>query len=329
MEKAEEEYIKKESGGKTKIILVTRIHKEATDERMDKLADEIALLERIPKEWKVHFPEVVLSHIGSDKVYYEMPHYALPSMRRLIFSGDFKCQKILKWTDRILEFSFKMYEKEVIPMPDNYMDYMHFARLKRRLKELCRKSRVFRELIPQETLTINGTGYKNIPLVLKELEKPKVVEKLLPEFVAKWGHSDLHFSNVLIDIEQDNFILVDPRGYPFTDYYYDYGKLWHSVNGKYEFIAERRFKLEGTNFELERSDVYWECEKVKEQLPDLLLKHSSESRNVVMKKTRFNEAMHFASLVPFIMDFDSKEERALVGYYTGVILLNKFLEDYL
>ena len=38
------EYLKKESGGKTKVILVTRVYKEASDERMDKLVDEIEFL---------------------------------------------------------------------------------------------------------------------------------------------------------------------------------------------------------------------------------------------------------------------------------------------
>ncbi len=325
---ANEKYIKKESGGRTKILLVTRVHKEATDEKMDKLVDEIKYLESIPEEWKNHFPQVVLSYVGTDKVYYEMPHHDLPTLRRLLFSGVFKHQETLKWVDKMLEFSFEMYRKEIMPIPDNYIDYMHFARLKRRLDELSRKTEVFRKLIPQKTLTINGVEYKNIPLILKDLERPEVVEKVLPEFVSKWGHSDFHFSNVLIDLEHDNFILIDPRGYPFCDYYYDYGKLWHSVNGKYEFIAENRFKLDGTDFELEKNDVYRECEKIKEKLPDILCKYSSEPRDIVLMKTEFNEAMHFSSLVPFILDFDGKEERALVGYYTGVILLNRFIEKY-
>jgi len=324
----DDEYINRESGGRTNIILVTRVHKEATDERMDKLVDEIKHLEAMPKEWKIHFPEVTFSYISDDKVFYEMPHYSLPTLRRLLFSGVFKNQEALYWIDRIVEFSFQMYRKEIVPMPDNYMDYMHFSRLRRRLDELCRKTKVFQELVPHETITINGREYKNVLSLLKELEKPTAVKKLQPEFVGSWGHSDLHFSNVLIDVENDNFILVDPRGYPFCDYYYDYGKLWHSVNGKYEFVAENLFTLDGTNFELHKTGIYWECEKIKEKLPDILCQYSSEPRDTIMMKTEFNEAMHFSSLVPFILDFDGKEERAVVGYYTGVILLNNFMDKY-
>ncbi|MFC1589929.1 hypothetical protein ACFL42_00395 [Candidatus Omnitrophota bacterium] len=323
-----ENLIKKESGGKTKIILVTRVHKEATDERMSKLVDEINLLETLPEEWKIHFPKIALSHISADKVFYEMPLYNLPTLRRLLFSGVLKHKDVLRWIKRIVEFSFKMYKKEILPMPDNYMDYMHFTRLRRRLEELSKKTEVFKKLIPQKTLIINRTEYKNIPMVMEILKRSENVNKVLPEFVSKWGHSDLHFSNVMIDLENDNFVFIDPRGYPFCDYYYDYGKLWHSVNGKYEFIAENMFELDGTNFELKKNDVYWECEKIKDKLPEILCAYSSEPRGTVMMKTEFNEAMHFCSLVPFILDFDGREKRALAGYYTGTILLNKFLEKY-
>ncbi|MDD5039364.1 MAG: hypothetical protein PHN78_08655 [Dehalococcoidales bacterium] len=120
-ETSNDKYIKKESGGRSHIILVTRVHKEASDEKMYKLADEIKFLENIPLEWKQHFPPVTLSYVGNDKVYYEMPHYNLPTLRRLLFSGVFKHQDALKWLDRMLEFSFEMYRKEVIPLPPEYL----------------------------------------------------------------------------------------------------------------------------------------------------------------------------------------------------------------
>jgi hypothetical protein len=129
-------------------------------------------------------------------------------------------------------------------------------------------------------------------------------------------------------LEKDNFVLIDPRGYPYCDYYYDFGKLWHSVNGKYEFIAENRFTLTKDGFQLEKNDVYWECEKIKQHLPKLFKKYSAESLEDIIRKTEFNEAIHFISLVPFILDFDGKDERAIVAYYTGVTLLNSFVAKY-
>ena len=83
----EADHLSKESGGKTKVVLVNRVYKEATDERMDKLIDEITFIDSIPEPFNNNFPKV--SYYKRDekaqKVYYEMPHYELPSLRRMIF----------------------------------------------------------------------------------------------------------------------------------------------------------------------------------------------------------------------------------------------------
>ena len=47
-----------------------------------------------------------------------------------------------------------------------------------------------------------------------------------------------------------------------------------------------------------------------------------------MRKTEWNEVMHFASLVPFLLDFDGVDARSKVAYYTSVILINDFCEKY-
>ena len=329
--KSEKEWIfgqESGSGRGTKIILMTRVVKEATDEKMEKLIDEIRFLESIPMQWKKHFPEIVFSKKEKEKVFYEMVHYSLPTIRKLLFSGRFTHKDILKWIDKVLDFSCEMWKFEVMPIPDGYMEYMHFGRVEKRLDELRRKSEVLRRLISEPMLVINGRTYKNIPEMLEILKNPEIENMVLPEYVSRWSHSDMHFSNIMIDLKNDNFILLDPRGYPYCDYYYDYGKLWHSVNGKYEMVAERRFTLQDDYFDLERNNVYFECEKLKKKMPKILYKYSKEPKDIVMMKTEFNEAIHFASLVPFILDFDGNDDRAVVAYYTGVILLNNWYKKY-
>ena len=54
------DYLKEESGGKTKVVLVSRVHKEAADERMLKLVDEYEFIESIPDEFKEYFPRILL-----------------------------------------------------------------------------------------------------------------------------------------------------------------------------------------------------------------------------------------------------------------------------
>ena len=74
--------------------------------------------------------------------------------------------------------------------------------------------------------------------------------------------------------------------------------------------------------------MYVECDRIKAGLIKIFRKYSKESSDDILMKTEFNEAIHFVSLVPFILDFDGIDKRATVGYYTGVILLNRFMEKY-
>ena len=325
---ASDEFIKKESGGNTKIILVTRVHKEATDEKMFKLVDEIEYLENMPEKWKHHFMTVEQSFVGEDRVYYEMPHYNLPTMRRLIFSGAVDATEVIKWVRQILCFAFEMYEEEKIEEPAVYMDYMHFHRFDRRMSELMMKSEIFREIIPKKTFSMNSVEYMNAPVIVNKLRNRKVSDTLKPDFYSKWGHSDLHFSNVMIDREKNSFILIDPRGYPFCDYIYDLGKIWHSVNGKYEFISERKFEWSGDELWLDRNQAFNICEQVKEALPAVFAEQSEFTKDELMKRVEFNEAMHFITLVPFCFDFDGIEDRARAAYWTGTALLNAFWSKY-
>jgi hypothetical protein len=70
------------------------------------------------------------------------------------------------------------------------------------------------------------------------------------------------------------------------------------------------------------------CESLKLSLPQVLYNHSPEDPKDVMRKTEWNEVMHFASLVPFLLDFDGADSRSKVAYYTSVILINEFCEKY-
>ena len=322
------DYLKQESGGKTKVILVSRVHKEAADERMMKLVDEYEFIESIPEEFKDYFPRIILYGVEGNKAFYEMEHYDLPTLRRLMLAGEVDEKEIIYWADKITELSRRLYLHKVLPMPEDYFDVMHFNRLSNRLEELSKKSEFFKELIQKETVIINGKEYKNIPVLAEKFKTPEFLKTVQPEFVGRWSHSDLHFSNVLIDRANDKFIMIDPRGYDYCDYYYDYGKFWHSVNGKYEMIASRQFKLDGSNFNLLDNDMFKLCENLKKTLPQVLYDHSPESPEDVMRKTEWNEVMHFASLVPFLLDFDGVDARSKVAYYTSVILINEFCEKY-
>lgn len=323
-------YLKQESGGKTNVILVNRVFKEATDERMTKLVDEINFIEAIPEEFKKYFPRIVSSGTAGNKAFYEMEHHNLPTLRRLILSDQISKEEVLYWTEKITSISMDLYNFQIIEMPVGYFDVMHFRRLNNRLAELSEKSEWFKRELHKKTVIINGIDYLNISEIACKFNNKSFINSVQPEFVGRWSHSDLHFSNVLIDRENDSIVMIDPRGYDYCDYFYDYGKLWHSVNGKYELISSRRFNfIKDGEYSLLDGNPYRLLESLKDGIFDILCKFSNESTDNVMRKTRWNEVMHFCSLIPFLLDFDGKDERSKVAYYTSVKLINEFANDYM
>lgn len=316
------------SGGQTKVILVNRIYKEAADERMLKLVDEFEFIESIPTEFKDYFPKIILFGTDNNKAFYEMEHYDLPTIRRLMIDDDINEEELLYWADKVTAFSRDLYSKKILEQPKDYFDVMHFNRVSNRMNELERKSEWFKDILNQEYIIINNRKCLNVYLIMELFNNKEFIDTVQPEFVGRWSHSDLHFSNILVDREKDTFILIDPRGYDYCDYYYDYGKFWHSINGKYEMIATKQFDLVDNNFKLHENKIYNLCEQLKKSLPNILYKYSKEEPSDVMRKTEWNEVMHFISLIPFMLDGDGKDERAKVAYYTAIILANDFIEKY-
>jgi hypothetical protein len=321
-------YLKQESGGKTNVVLVNRVYKEASDDRMTKLIDEYNFIDQIPSEFKKYFPKITFFKSDPDKAFYEMEHYDLPTIRRLMLDGSITKEEVLKWVKTITEVSMRLYKHEVIPTPPNYLETMHFERYLKREEELRRKSKWFSDVFTKDEVSINGEVYMNLPILINLFRDVKFTSKLKPEFVGRWSHSDLHFSNILIDRAEQRVIFIDPRGYDYCDYYYDFGKLWHSVSGKYEMIATHQFSFSEGNFALNQNHMFDLCESLKSPLLDILCDFSNETPEEVEFKTEWNEVMHFSSLIPFVLDLDGEDARAKVAYYTSVKLANDFCRKY-
>ena len=329
-----EDSLNKESGSgvSTNVVIVSRVLKEATKERMNKLIDEINFLENIPEKFKDKFSRIIFSRVEHNKVFYEMEHHNLPSFRRLILSGEMDDSEIIYWIRKITDFSMNLYSYKKIDISRSIlMKQLHWQRFENRMSELRENSSYFRAALDKKELDINGMTYKNL-----EILYPKIKAReswFYPDFISRWSHSDLHFSNILIDRNKKDFVLLDPRGYSFCEYYYDFGKLWHSVHGKYELIAERMFSVSNVDdvshtFEIHKNKAYITLENSKNDVSKILCEYSNEDFDIVMLKTEFNNVMHFASLIPFLLEFDDQEERARAAYYQSIILLNEFCKNY-
>ena len=107
-----------------------------------------------------------------------------------------------------------------------------------------------------QPITVNGKKYKCLNSVQEELQR--VVPKMLfdvDEFSVI--HGDLCFANIMVDENYSFIKVIDPRGKfgnfdIYGDFRYELAKLFHSVDGKYDFIIKDLFKI---NYKSEENEV--------------------------------------------------------------------------
>lgn len=153
-------------------------------------------------------------------------------------------------------------------------------------------------------------------------------------------HGDLHFQNILLSNETDTgFILVDPRGeHQGSDVYYDMGKLFHSIHGKYDFIHsdQIRLNLEYVNgvpnatYTFTNEYMVTEYDKIYEKFLKLIagLDYMKNDPDWMMK-CLWAEASHFCSVMTFHVAKSTTPDRVILLYLMGVILINEFYDGYI
>lgn len=149
----------------------------------------------------------------------------------------------------------------------------------------------------------NGTPFASLSQLLENyLDQVSPYRNRLPDFEAI-GHGDLCFSNILYDKRIRLLKLIDPLGATgeddlYTDPFYDYAKLSHSVLGGYDFV------INGLSEIVVGSDLQLEL-----QTPDtdfaayaaVFLPHL-EQRGIDVKQLRLYEASLFLSMLPLHTD---------------------------
>ena len=311
------------------------VRKETISPGEQKLKDEITWLQNLPPDVAKHFPKITDYHINDKETYFEMPYYALPTLRTLLLDGVVNGERALEILKNVFDFLFsEIYSRNIMPVPANFIRDTHFKKTYERLLELQFTVPLLRDLIRAPSLVVNGKRYSNVLNIIDTINSNQTfIDSISPRKLSMI-HGDLHFDNILIDLDADNFILIDPRGYHASDVAYDLGKIWHSCHGLYDFVHTKRFSFstEGTSIEYQINDdpVRKEYAKILEQLPEMLDSYEAMKEDTNwLQRTRFSEAMHFCSVIPFQLGHDDSQSVAVVCYAIGVQLLNEIYNEWL
>lgn len=308
-----------------------------------KLAEEMAFYQNLPETLAPLYPELLFIKEKAGEVAFGIQYHDIPNLRDLILNcaiGGAESANIIR---KVLQFEYgRAYANFLEPTPENYLHDYHFHRVWRRIQITSDLDHSFNALIRAKWLNVNGKRIPNIPAMLHHLESNQQAHtRLTPEGVSKYVHSDLHLENILVDRQNNSFMLVDPRGYPVCDIYYDLGKLAHSYNGKYDLLHEGRHKCAGfttcTADDSATIDFSFTCPTLVETYNEINTSMTSivhevmgattpQRKSDIDLRTRFNEAMHFCSDMPFHIHPDANPNISVPIYATGALLLAETLE---
>lgn len=313
------------------------VKKQAFEEGAEKLSWEIQWLKELNVDVSHKFPPIIDSHISDNYSWFEMPFYDLPNLRKNILSGKFTKKDILFYLRKIVNFVFvDLYKRLDTKVDDSWLDRTHYDRVINRFDYLKGSSNIFKELLNCKTIVINNKVYKNLPSLISEIKNNDYVNEHVVPTTLYRIHGDLHFQNMLIDEINEDFILADPRGeLSGSDIFYDMGKLYHSVNGKYDLIhtdlstVDLKFDEDSVAYiSFDYGDDYLESfyEELKVGLLEVLNENKMLNQDPHFQmKMEFNEVMHFSSVMSFHLKNDDTENRALSLFCAAVMISDAFI----
>ena len=317
------------------------VRKEARGEGLEKLKKEIDWIKNLPYHISNYFPTVLEDYRDQDNVWYDMPWYDNPTLRKNILTGVFDSKKSYAFLSNILDFMFdKLYSQIIDSSPDEcWIFNKNIYRVMERLEITRNKSPELKKILSKKNIFINGKEFLNIPYALQKLLKfERYFEKIKPQELTL-VHGDLHFQNIFVGPlpNGNQFLLADPSGDDKgSDYFYDLGKIWHSINGLYDLIHTDLFSLYQDynssklifKLQFNNKDLLKTYKEIKNYLIDFIpTKQKLLTQEDWLLKVKFFEAMHFCSVLPFHIVNDKQEKKAKALYIMGTILINNLIEE--
>lgn len=296
-----------------------------TSSNSQKLIQEIEWYIKLPNEFRDLIPNIESCSPDVKEPYVVMEYIKWHTLHELLLSGSLdkkSWQKVFKCLGKILNrFSdyFSVSRKGYCSMRRMYL-----VKTLSRLEQL-RKNPDFSKFFDC-TITVNGEMYLSLTEIEEKLEQA-VLGKLNKIDKFPIIHGDFCFSNILISDDFTAAKLIDPRG-SFGDFdiygdsRYDIAKLFHSVDGKYDYIIGDRFSV---NYKPDDAAITFEIHDdgksgdVFNALKNTL-KYAigSEQENIELI-----EALLFLSMIPLHSD-SIKRQMVMLG--TGIEILNRIID---
>jgi hypothetical protein len=178
----------------------------------------------------------------------------------------------------------------------------------------------------KNNIKVNGKTYISLEEITHLLQE-KIPEYLFDINYFTIIHGDLCFANIMVDNNLSFIKLIDPRGKfgPYDiygDYRYELAKLFHSVDGKYDFIIKDLFDV---NYSFEVPSITYSINNRKQnyELFEVFNEVFEDEIQGQCDNIQFIEALLFLSMIPL---HGENIKHQIVMLATGLDILNRVID---
>lgn len=300
------------------------ILKKTSDDK-DKFIGEILWYLKLPTDIEYVRPRIFSYSTSYTDAYVSMEYYAYHTLHELFLSGDLNYNQWVSIFNRIRFVcdDFKRYtvcDEKIQPA----LEDMYFTKTIQRFNKM-ENNESFKSFF-NNTININSVKYKSLKDICE------VLEQVIPEMLYDVDtfhiiHGDLCFANIMIDNNHSFIKVIDPRGkFGTYDIYgdtrYELAKLFHSVDGKYDYIIKDLFTID---YNTEDAVVNYKISDVDRDfdLYELFTKIFATEIGDDLKKIELIEALLFLSMIPLHGE-SLNHQMAMLG--TGIEILNRVVD---
>lgn len=292
-----------------------------TSTELDKFKGEIEWYLKLPKDISYIAPRIFDYSTDYNDMYVEMECYGYNTIHDLFLYGNLERSKWRKIFSNIhfIMLDMMKYKKKVT----NTKKILYNMYVKKTIDRLLilRNDRNFINFF-DDVIIVNGVKYPCLNDIISDMNG-KFIKLFDEDIDFNIIHGDLCFANMLID-DKLNFIkLIDPRGKfdsldIYGDYRYDVAKLFHSVDGKYDYIIKDLFDIKCDGNNIIYNGKWPKCDAY--VLDELLLEFNDMIKNNI-NQIYFIESMLFFSMIPLHTE---NVNHQLAMLCTALLIYNRF-----
>lgn len=295
-----------------------------TSEDKEKFIGEIKWYLKLPADVEYVRPRIFGYSTAYNAPYVSMEYYPYHTLHELFLFGDLSEQQ---WVDIFERVRFVCNDLQRYSVADaglpTALAEMYLKKSLQRLEKL----RIESGFAPFFTnpVTVNGKTYMSLDEVCIGLAR-WIPQRLYDVEKFTLIHGDMCFSNIMVDDDLSFIKLIDPRGQfgaydIYGDSRYELAKLFHSVDGKYDFIIKDLFDLK---YDLSKAEIYYAISDRNRRydLYKVFMTVFQEEIGDDLEKIELIEALLFLSMIPL---HSESYEQQLVMLATGLDILDRVI----